>query len=382
MKIAYIAGWPIPSRVANAVHVMKMCHALAHNKQEVSLFCPAGDPNDAQEGMDIFQQFGVEQNFAFNPISMGGGRLGLILYAFKAALSAKKFKAELILSRCLMSAWMAAFFGIPTIFEKHDSLDNQSAFARAVFSSLIKSKNFKALIVISQALKTHLIERFDLPAERIIVAHDGADPLPDTKTTPAFNKAPNKLHVGYIGHLYQGRGIDVIAATARLLGDVEFHIVGGTPENLAHWKENLADCSNIHFYGHVPHTQTINFLRHFDVLLAPYQSTVGGFGGKGNTVKWMSPLKVFEYMSTGLPTICSDLPVLHEILEDRKNAFLCTPNDPNHWAETIMHIKDNPDEASQIAQAAKLEFLAQYTWKKRAKHICDGVKTLLNSATT
>jgi len=33
------------------------------------------------------------------------------------------------------------------------------------------------------------------------------------------------------------------------------------------------------------------------VLLAPYQKEVAVGGGSGNTVDFMSPLKVFEYMS-------------------------------------------------------------------------------------
>ena len=37
------------------------------------------------------------------------------------------------------------------------------------------------------------------------------------------------------------------------------------------------------------------------------------------------------------------------------------------------------EEAQKVAQTAKNQFLATYTWKKRAEHICADVKTLLNS---
>ena len=268
---------------------------------------------------------------------------------------------------------MASFFGLRVIFEKHDSLDGQGKLARAVFRSLLKNKNLVKLVVISDALKNHLSERFNIPSDRIIAAHDGADPFPDTEIEPAFQKTEGKLHVGYIGHLYKGRGIDIIADVAKNLTDVEFHIVGGTPEDLSYWKSTLSDMHNIHFYGYVPHSETIGYLKHLDVLLAPYQKKVGGYGGKGNTVQWMSPLKIFEYMATGIPMICSDLSVLHEILEDKRNVFLCTPDNPQEWAETISYIQDSRDVAQDIAHTAQTEFLSKYTWKSRAEYIVNNI---------
>ena len=67
MKIAYIAGWPIPSRAANAVHVMKMCQAYAHNGHDISLIHPAGSHDDLKDIDDLFEHYGVEQNFEMFP---------------------------------------------------------------------------------------------------------------------------------------------------------------------------------------------------------------------------------------------------------------------------------------------------------------------------
>ncbi len=373
MKIAYIAGWPIPSRAANAVHVMKMCQAYASCGHEVLLIHPAGSHDDLTDIDNLFEHYGVEQNFKMFSVQMPKGRLGLLSYAVKAARCAKKHNVDLVHSRCLMSAWVASLFGLRVIFEKHDSLDGQGKIARAVFRVLLKSKNLAKLVVISDALKEHLSERFQIPQNRIIAAHDGADPFPDTQVKPAFDKIEGKLHVGYIGHLYKGRGIDVIADIAKSLTDVEFHIVGGTQEDLSYWKTTLSKMHNVHFYGYVPHSETIGYLKHLDVLLAPYQKKVGGYAGKGNTVQWMSPLKIFEYMATGIPMICSDLSVLHEILEDKRNVFLCAPDNSDEWVETIRYIQDNREEAQDIANTAKAEFLSKYTWKKRSEHIADNV---------
>ena len=40
MKICYLANNAIPSTVASAIQIVKMCEALSKNDNEVSLICP------------------------------------------------------------------------------------------------------------------------------------------------------------------------------------------------------------------------------------------------------------------------------------------------------------------------------------------------------
>lgn len=368
MKIVYSAPLPIPSLSANSVHIMKMCQALARCNHEVILYCPLSNqmPKNVEE---VFQQYNVKKIFSFRPIKKCGGRFGRILYGLNTALKARKEAPDLLFARCLMSAWFGALLGIPVVYEKHNSIKKKELLTRVIFTFLIKNKNFKKLIVISEALKQHTAQDFHIPLDKIIVAHDGADPLPEINECAPFNKTSGKLHAGYVGHLYEGRGIDIIAEVAKSLTDIEFHVVGGTPEDIKHWANKLAELPNIHFYGHVPHSKTVLFLKNFDVLLAPYQRKVTGLGNVGDTVQWMSPLKIFEYMSTSLPIICSDIPVLHEVLEHKRNAFLCEPDNPDKWIETILYIIANPEEAKKVGQKGHSEFISHYTWQKRAEYI-------------
>ena len=51
----------------------------------------------------------------------------------------------------------------------------------------------------------------------------------------------------------------------------------------------------------------IPFLMKYDILLMPYEKKVFLSKRKTNTAKFMSPMKLFEYMSTGVPLISSNL---------------------------------------------------------------------------
>ena len=70
--------------------------------------------------------------------------------------------------------------------------------------------------------------------------------------------------------------------------------------------------ANVELAGYLPHGEVASFLAACDVLLAPYQRQVSIASGF-DTARWMSPLKIFEYMAAGRLVLCSDLPALREV---------------------------------------------------------------------
>ena len=61
------------------------------------------------------------------------------------------------------------------------------------------------------------------------------------------------LKVGYVGHLYKGRGIETIIECARKLNDISFHLVGGLKKDIEFWKNHTKQIqlNNVFFYGFV-----------------------------------------------------------------------------------------------------------------------------------
>jgi len=83
----------------------------------------------------------------------------------------------------------------------------------------------------------------------------------------------------------------------------------------------------------------------------------------------MSPLKLFEYMTSKKPIICSDLPVLREVLKNNETALLANPEDVDSWTYKIQFLIDNPNCARKISNNAYHLLLNEFTWDKRAKKI-------------
>jgi glycosyltransferase involved in cell wall biosynthesis len=118
----------------------------------------------------------------------------------------------------------------------------------------------------------------------------------------------------------------------------------------------------------VPH-----FLRAFDVLIAPYQPVVTLRGGAGNNADWVCPLKLFEYMAAGKPIVCSDLPILCEVVSHEDTAILCSPTKVEQWAEALRRLRDHKKLADLIAARALEKFTQYYSWDARAAFVLDGI---------
>ena len=203
------------------------------------------------------------------------------------------------------------------IYESHEPPSDPRY--RFMHRRLFCHSGFLGLVVISQPLRSAYLAAYPhLNGAKVVVAADGADEV----DVPTFRNMPHgRFQVGYVGHLYPGRGGDLMIKLARALSDADFHLVGGRSKDISRL-QSLDPPANIVFHGHQSPACLPNFYRRFDVVLAPYQTRVSVAGGRVNTAQWMSPLKIFEYMAHAKPIIASDLPVLREVLTPESNGAL------------------------------------------------------------
>lgn len=367
MRIAYLSVSILPSRTANSIHVMKMCQAFCKNGHSVTLFAPN---HLVQEKVDNIHKFyGVEPIFSIKKLFWGEYKGRDYIYGLLCAFHAKRMKVDLIYSRCLLGAIIASTLRIPVIYEIHDDINKVD---KRLFFFLLKRKYLQRIIAISSALKKHLVKNYRIPKEKVLVAHDAADDPSSKETIPLSDSYD--IHVGYIGHLYRGRGLETIMHIAQKCPWAQFHIIGGMQEDIEYWKHRINTINNIKLYGFIPPSKTEIYRNSFDVLLAPYQRKVLVAGGNNttNTSKWMSPLKIFEYMASGNPIICSNLPVLCEILTHGKNALLCHPEKSDEWSDSLQRLRCDLDLRSKLSAQAYQDFRKLFTWQVRAQKVLKG----------
>ena len=103
----------------------------------------------------------------------------------------------------------------------------------------------------------------------------------------------------------------------------------------------------------------------------PYQPRVSASSG-GDIGRYLSPMKLFEYMACGRVICSSNLPVLQEILTP-EIAILLPPEDSGAWVTAIQEIKDDPTLRSNLSHSARVA-AKEYSWENRAEKMLDGIQ--------
>lgn len=374
MKIVYISTSTVPSRTANSIHVMKMCQALANAKSEVALLVPDNKEIVESKAGNVFDFYNIKENFRVITLPWLPFRGKGHIYAFLAARKAFELKPDLIYCRNISSCFFSLFGKTPVILESHAPAQDAGFLVNCLFKALIRRSYLHKLVVITRALKDHYCDKYPKLADKIEVLPDCADPIPHNVKPEELPGSEGRLQVGYVGHLYEGKGIEVVQAIAPKCSWADFHIVGGLQKNIEFWKNKMESLKNVHFHGFVAQNRVVKFIKAFDVCLLPNQKSVKSFTQRrkvsdNSIAQWTSPLKMFEYMAAGKPIVASDLPVLREVLAHERNALLCDPTGYESWVSALLRLNTDAELKRRLGENAYDDYKKEYTWDLRAEKI-------------
>jgi glycosyltransferase involved in cell wall biosynthesis len=89
------------------------------------------------------------------------------------------------------------------------------------------------------------------------------------------------------------------------------------------------------------------------------------------------PIKMFEYMSAGIPVIASDIPLWQKIVEEADCGYCVDPRDSIAIAERIDAIFANPAEARRLGANGRRAIEEKYNWPVEEKKLLEFYASLL-----
>jgi glycosyltransferase involved in cell wall biosynthesis len=371
VKILYLANARLPTEKAHGIQIMKMCEAFANAGVGVELVIPS---RIDRRGHNLFDFYGVKKNFRITKLTVLDlfifGKFGYWVRALSFALVATiyvlKSETAVIYSRDEWPLFLLSFFRRRLFFEVHTSRFNLIVQRVLDRSRLVFS--------ISGGLKDYFVSKGFGP-DKFFLAPDGVDLDVFSridKDKPALRQELGlPLHVKIVGYIgkYKTMGREkgvasLIQAFSQALAskkDLFLLLVGIYEEEKG---EVTGVCgsfglleSDYKIVTHVPQDVAMRYLSVADVLVMNYPSLP-------HYARFMSPLKLFEYMASGNPIISSDLPSIREVLNEN-NSLLVSPDDPAALSRGIEQVVNNPSLAAKIAQQAAIDIL-KYTWRQRA----------------
>lgn len=170
-----------------------------------------------------------------------------------------------------------------------------------------------------------------------------------------FEAAPERLAIekrrpvaGYWGATAEWTDIELLTAAARALPDVDFVLIG---EVIRIDVSKLAALPNVSFVGEVPYARLPEYLHAFDVCLLPYRICDYALAS--------DPMKVWEYMSGGVPVVAMRFPEI-----ERLGDLITLASTHDEFIAGVRAAISHDDPAAADARKA---YVREHTWSNRAE---------------
>lgn len=353
--INYIAELNLPSTSAYSIHVMKMCDAFTKLGYETKLYTYS-----KKNSSNLFKFYNCNK---FKIIGLNfferNNFLTRIIFALKIFfIFIFKDKKQIVISRSIISGIFLSMIVEKVILEIHHELNS---FSKYLFNITKYFNCFKKIKIIF--ISKNLPKNFNINKNRYIILDDAVD-LDNFKLIK--NKKFFKNTCVYCGSFTKGKGVENILRISRLTKNIKYHLYGDF-ENSNLTIHEIKKYKNVIFKGFAKYAIIPKILSRYNILLLPYSKKVYVRSNNIEVGRYMSPMKLFDYLASKKIIIASKLKVYSHIL-NKKNSILINSDSSKKWAQKIELIVNNQNKYAYLKKNA-LETARKYTWEIRIKKI-------------
>ncbi len=374
MHIHYVCSvnFTVPPTTGFAAHIHNVVNEFRRRGHEVTLFaCHESREAPANEDGDMVYVARV-------PHSLGA----LVTYSMRywrcLQTAAARRRPDVIYAR--FGDWQFVptvarrIYGSPLVLELNGVPDLDRSLSRP-HRHLIRAvmRDATRIVVKSDYMAQHIASSFGVPAESFAVATNGVDvdlyrprDLDERRLVPA-----DRPVIGYAGLLAGFSGLARLTAMApeiiRRHPGALFAVAGGGPAEVELATSFAAAGLSAHLLllGDLDYAAAGRFMSECDVLLY-----LADDSPRNNM---QSPLKLYHYLATGVPTVATDLPVVRQF---QPSGLITVPPDaPDRLVDAVAGVLEFDAETRRRVGSAHRRFvLEHHTWA----HTVDRLEGLLS----
>jgi glycogen(starch) synthase len=237
------------------------------------------------------------------------------------------------------------------------------------------ARRAKRVVVVTKGLLRRVDEVHHVPEERCVVVENGVN---TQHFEPPLEEPPAEpFRIVFAGQLTRNQGIPTLLRAALLLRErcpeqrFQITVVGDGPERDAIMREHDELCVGdvVTFHGSVDYRDLPGVLGRHHIGVAPYTA------GRNAEIGYSS-IKVFSYLSCGLPVVASRLPGLG-FLDECEVGVTVPPDDPEALASALMSVMRDRAGRREMSLRARELALSRLDWKRRAGELNEVIASVL-----
>ena len=366
MKILYSAiDQSVPAAHGGSVHVTAVAEGLANFGHDVHALVTPGDGGVVPTGKAHW--------FALPP-PLGSRRLRL-LRAREVRARARQFRPDAVIERYYNfggeGILAAADVGALAVLEVNAPVVDHPGSLKGkldralIFEPMRRWRDWqcrRADLIVTPSAR---IIPADVPREKILLTEWGADTdrfRPDAAGPSRFVRNDDDVVAVFSGAFRSWHGaIYLVDAIRRLRArgrhNIKAVFVGDGPE-FARVRDACAGLDGITLVGAVPHTAVPAILSAADIGVAPFD--VAAHPSLSHEFHW-SPLKIFEYMASGLPVVAPRIERLGAVVRDGHEGLLYDAANPDALADALDRLSD-PSLRRALGAAARTRAIDEFSW--------------------
>lgn len=380
MKILYSAiDQSVPAAHGGSVHVTAVAEGLAELGHDVHALVSPGDRGEIPTGKAHW--------FAVPP-PFGNRRLRL-LRAGAVALRARQFQPDVVIERYYNfggeGILAAKNVGALAVLEVNAPVvDHPGSLKRLADRALIveplrRWRDWQcrhADLFVTPSAK--ILPSF-VPSQAILRTEWGADTTlfrPGATGQIPFVRGAGDVVAVFSGAFRAWHGaIHLVEALKRLRSrgrhEIKAVFIGDGPE-LPRVRQAAEGLDGITLIGAVRHDAVPAILAAADIGVAPFD--VAAHPSLAHEFHW-SPLKIFEYMASGLPVVAPRIARLADIVGDRREGLLYDSADPDGLPRALESLAE-ATVRQQLGAAARARAVSEFSWSSH----CGRLETAFEDA--